>query len=49
MFDANRAPILRRDQHYLRQDRNELPLEPRHLLVPSSVYKTIYVPMLHLV
>ena len=41
-FDANRAPILRQDWHYVRKDRNELPLEPRHLVVPSGASKTIY-------
>ena len=29
--------------------RNELPLEPRHLLVPSSASKMISKPMVHLV
>ena len=32
-FGANSAPILRQDLHYLQMDRNELPLEPRHLVV----------------
>jgi hypothetical protein len=30
------------DQHYLRADRIELPLEPRHLGVPSGVSKMIF-------
>jgi hypothetical protein len=30
-------------------DQNELPLEPRHLGVPSGASKTIIVPMVHLV
>jgi hypothetical protein len=34
-FSANRAPILRRDLHYLQMDHNELPLHPRHLGVQS--------------
>jgi hypothetical protein len=33
MIGANRATILRQDQHYLQIDRNELPLDPRHLVV----------------
>jgi hypothetical protein len=36
MFGANHAPILRQDYHYLQTDRNELPLEPCHLGVPSG-------------
>jgi hypothetical protein len=37
----NHAPILRQDLHYLQMDRNEHPLEPRHLGVPSGAFKTI--------
>ena len=40
-FGANRALILREDEHYLQTDRNELPLEPPHLGVPSGASKTI--------
>ena len=40
-LDASRAPNLRQDWHYVRKDRNELPLEPRHLVVPSSASKMI--------
>ena len=45
MFDANRAPILRPDLHYLQTDLNELSLEPRHLGVPSGASKTNSKPM----
>jgi hypothetical protein len=38
-FRANRAPILRRDYHYLWTDRNELLFDPRHLGDPSGVAK----------
>jgi hypothetical protein len=48
-FDANSAPILHQEQHYLKTDRTELPLEPGHLGVPSSVSKTISLPMVCLV
>jgi hypothetical protein len=44
-FGANSTPILRQDQHYLQMRWNELPLEPRHLGVPSGVSKTIFEPM----
>jgi hypothetical protein len=40
-FGANRAPLLHQDLHYLQMDRNEHPLEPRHLEVPSGVSKMI--------
>jgi hypothetical protein len=46
-FDAKRAAILRKDEHYLQTDQNEHPLEPRHLGVPSSASKTISDPMVH--
>jgi aminoglycoside N3'-acetyltransferase len=49
MFGANRAPILHKHLHYLQTDRNELPLEPRHLGVPLSASETISEPMLRLV
>jgi hypothetical protein len=44
-FDTNRAPIL----HYLKTNRTEIPLEPRHLGVPSSASKMISMPMVCLV
>jgi hypothetical protein len=43
--DANRAPILHQESHYLQMDQTELPLEPRHLGVPSSASKMISMPM----
>ena len=43
MFGANRAPILHR--HWLLIDQNEIPLDPRHLGVPSGVSKMISEPM----
>jgi hypothetical protein len=30
------------------KDQNELPLEPRHLVVPSGASKMIFKPMVHL-
>ena len=48
MLDANHAPILRQDLHYLQMDRIELPLEPRHLEVPLGVSKMISVPIIRL-
>jgi hypothetical protein len=45
MFGANRAPILCQDLYYLQMERNKLPVEPRHLGVPSGVCKVISVPM----
>jgi hypothetical protein len=47
MFDANRAPILHQHQQRLQTDQNEIPHDPRHLGVPSSVSKTISKPMGH--
>jgi hypothetical protein len=47
MFGANRAPILRRDKHYLRMDQNEIPFDPHHLGGPSGVAKNISLPMVH--
>jgi hypothetical protein len=49
MFRENRAPILHRHKHYLQIDRNEIPLDPRHLGVPAGVSKMIYEPMVRLV
>ena len=43
MFGANRAAILHR--HWLPTDRNEIPLDPRHLGVPSGASKMISEPM----
>ena len=48
MFIDNRAPILRQDLHYLQTDRNDLPLEPHHLGVPSNASKTIFKHMVRL-
>ena len=47
-YDANRAPILRQDWHYLQMDQNELPLDPRHLGVLSGASKMISEPMVRL-
>ena len=47
-FDTNRAPILRHDQPHFQADQNELPLEPRHLVVPSGAFKMISEPMVRL-
>ena len=44
-FDANRAPILPQVEHYLQTDRNEFPLEPRHLVVPLGASKMISKPV----
>ena len=48
-FGANRALILREDEHYLQIDRIELPLEFRHLEVPLGASKLISEPMVRLV
>jgi hypothetical protein len=45
MFGAYRAPIMCQDYHFLQTDRIELPLEPRHLGVPSGASKMIYEPI----
>jgi hypothetical protein len=37
-FDANCAPILHLELHYLQTDRTMLPLVPRHLGVPLSAF-----------
>jgi hypothetical protein len=42
---------LRRDKHCLQMNWNELPLDPRHLGVPSGVPETFFacsVPTMHL-
>jgi hypothetical protein len=44
-FIANHAPILRRDEHFLQTDRNELPLHRRHLGVSLGVSKMISKPI----
>ena len=44
-FGANRALILRQDEHNLQTDRNEHPLVPRLLGVASGASKTISEPM----
>jgi hypothetical protein len=44
-FGANRAPILRRDYHYLQIDRNKLPLDIHYIGVPSGVPKAISMPV----
>jgi hypothetical protein len=41
MFEANRAPMLHQDYHYLQTDRIWLPLEPHRLGVPSGMSKMI--------
>ena len=46
--DANGAPILRQDYLYLQMDQNEHSLEPRLLVVPSGVSKTISDPTVRL-
>jgi hypothetical protein len=45
LFGANRAPILSQNYYYLQTFQNELPLEPRHIGVPSGASKMISVPM----
>jgi hypothetical protein len=40
-FGANHAPILHQDQHYLKMNWNELPLEPHNLGEPSGASKMI--------
>ena len=48
MLGANHAPILRQHSQYFQMDRNELPLEPRHIGVPFVSAKTIPKPMVRL-
>jgi hypothetical protein len=45
LFDANCAPILHLELHYLQTDQTVLPLVPRHIGVPSSAFKMISMPM----
>ena len=49
MFGTNNAPILGLDEDYIETDRNELPLEPRQLGVPSGASKMISEPKVRLV
>jgi hypothetical protein len=44
-FSADHAPISLQDYHYLQMDWTELPLEPRHLGLPSGVSKMIFETM----
>jgi hypothetical protein len=43
-FGTNHAPVLCRDQHYLQTDPNGLPIDPRHVGVPSGASKMISEP-----
>ena len=47
MFNANHAPILRQDSHYLQMDQNKIPHDPCHLGVPSGASKMFSEPMVH--
>jgi hypothetical protein len=47
-FSANRAPILRQDEHYLQTDQKVLLLDPHHIGLQSGASKLIYEPMEHL-
>jgi hypothetical protein len=47
-FGTNRGPILRQDLRYVQMGRNELPLEPHQLAVPSRLFKMVSEPMVHL-
>jgi hypothetical protein len=47
-FSTNHAHILRQDYHNLQMDRNEHPLDPCHLGVPSGACKMISELMVHL-
>jgi hypothetical protein len=46
-FGTNRARVLRRGWHYLQRERNELPIDPRHLGVRSVEPKIIFEPITH--
>jgi hypothetical protein len=48
-LNTNCATILHQDLHYLQMDRNKLPLEPRHLVVPSGASKMISEAIVRLV
>jgi hypothetical protein len=45
MFGANYAPMLHRHKHCLQMDRNKIPQDPQHLVVPSGASKMISKPM----
>jgi hypothetical protein len=45
MFVPIRATILHQDEHYIQTERKELPLDPRHLRVPSGAPKMILEPI----
>jgi hypothetical protein len=45
MFGAKHATVLCQDWYYLQTDRNELPLEPCQLGVPSGASKMISEPV----
>jgi hypothetical protein len=47
-FGANWATILHQESHYLQMDRNELPLEPHHQVVPSGASKMTFELMVRL-
>jgi hypothetical protein len=49
MFDANGAPTLCLDLHYIQTDHIELPLEPHELGIPTHASKTISEPLVCLV
>jgi hypothetical protein len=42
------SPILNQDYHTVQTDWNELPFEPRHLVIPSGASKTIFDAMVQL-
>jgi hypothetical protein len=42
MFGANCGSILHRDKHYIQIDWNKILHDPRHLRVPSGVFKMIF-------
>jgi hypothetical protein len=44
-FGENRAPILHLHKHSLQMNRNEITHDPRHQVVPSGAFKTIFEPM----
>jgi hypothetical protein len=48
MFNANHAPVLCQDYHYVEKGQNELELEPRHQVAPSTASKMISEPMVRL-
>jgi hypothetical protein len=48
-YDANHAPIMHRNQHYLQKDQKEILHDPRLLGVTSSASKMISKAMVRLV